>query len=230
MFEDVLHESIHRQKYTNYELIEVDSNQHQFTSAAEAFNFAAKDAAGEFLIFVHQDVCLEDIDFLNKLDRYCNSYKFGIAGVAGIKGNKNGVVSYSNIIHGKDRHSAAENSVVEPVEVDCIDECMMVIPYSIFKQYHFSNLGNTWHLYGTDYSLKMRSNGNGVCVLPLSLWHLSEGRSFSIDYFNAIKRVAKIYRRNCNIFYTFWGRWPTNPVKLWIKCEFRKLRYRIKGI
>ncbi len=230
MFEDVLQASIHQQIYSDYELIEVDSNQHQFKSASEALNFGAKDAKGEFLVFVHQDVCLEDINFLNKLADYCSSYTFGIAGVAGLKGSKNEIVTYSNIVHGEEKHSAAKNSVDKPMDVDCIDECLMIIPNSIFKRCHFSNLGRTWHLYGADYSLKMKSNGYNVCILPLSLWHLSEGNSFSVDYFNAIKRVAKIYRKNCDMFYTFWGRWPTNPAKLWIKCELRKLRYRIKGI
>ena len=43
---------------TDYELILVDNTENKFTKAADALNYGAKNAKGEFLMFVHQDIDL----------------------------------------------------------------------------------------------------------------------------------------------------------------------------
>ena len=69
----ILKSSLSRQKDVNYELIIVDSNKYGFNSAAEALNFGGKQAKGDYLFFVHQDISFQDDFELAKLESYCRN-------------------------------------------------------------------------------------------------------------------------------------------------------------
>ena len=173
----ILKSSLSRQKDVNYELIIVDSNKYGFNSAAEALNFGGKQAKGDYLFFVHQDISFQDDFELAKLESYCRNFIFGVAGVAGVKNIEGKVVSFSNIFHGDPKTKAASKSISTPVEVDAIDECLIIIPKKVFSTNQFSIIGPTWHLYGTDYALQMKLINSPVLVFPSELWHVSDGKS-----------------------------------------------------
>ena len=106
---------------------------------------------------------------------------------------------------------------------------MLIIPKIIFDKYKFSDIGKTWHLYGTDYALKMLIHHHAVLVFPIAIWHLSNGASLNGNYFDAMIKLAKIYRNDVSEIVTIYGIWATKMIKLYCKCLYRKIRLRIRG-
>jgi hypothetical protein len=233
--EEVLHTallpSLEKQTDVSTEVITVNAQEHGFTSAAETLNYGASKAKGELLVFVHQDVVFEEETVLSRVEAYYRQYEFGIAGVAGVLRQGDALHTVTNIHHGKDHLPAGAIQLENgPVAVDSLDECMLVIPAKVFRQHPFSDLGQTWHLYGTDYALKMKQEHLPVLVLPIDLWHLSEGASLNGNYFDAIWNLACIYRNQVSRIDTIFGTWPTEPLRLKAKCSYRKLRLQLKGV
>lgn len=226
----ILKSSLKKQKEVEYELIVVDSAKYQFNSAAEALNFGGMQARGDYLFFVHQDIDFQNSTELATLESYCKKYSFGVAGVAGVKNiNKKNVI-FSTIYHGDPKRKAGNKSIITPVEVDAIDECLLIISKKIFYQNKFSIIGSTWHLYGVDYALKMKLLNLPILVFPSKLWHVSDGKSLNLNYFDAIQWLGKQYSKNYSVIYTIFGVWPTNPVLLKLKCLYRKFRFWLKGV
>ncbi len=55
MLHDVLLKSLKHQT-TQFELITLDNRNHRFKSAAEALNYGGSKAAGEYIMYAHQDM------------------------------------------------------------------------------------------------------------------------------------------------------------------------------
>jgi len=159
----------------NYELINLDNTQGKFKSAAKALNYGGEQAKGKYLMFVHQDVDLCSNIWLNEaekmLDRLSN---IGIVGVAGRSENKEGVIT--NIKHGIPIRFAGKIQIRKPTEVQTVDECLIIIPKSVFNKLRFDEkVCNDWHLYSVDYSLSIKKLGYNVFVIPKYIYHLSSG-------------------------------------------------------
>ncbi|MDY4476095.1 MAG: glycosyltransferase [Roseburia faecis] len=230
ILKNALENSIQRQIDTEYELLTIDANEHGFTSAAETLNYIGKNANGDFLIFIHQDVIFEANNILKQVDTFCRKNKFGIAGVAGCKKINGKSKTITQIHQGMDHKNISSlKKYNNPIEVDSLDECMLIIPKQIFNKYKFSDIGRTWHLYGTDYSLNMLQHNYKVLLLPIDIWHLSDGASLNENYFDAMIKLAKIYRNDVSEIVTIYGIWPTKMIKLYCKCLYRKIRLRIRG-
>ncbi len=70
---------------SQYDLCLVDNTQSTFDSASAALNFGAKNAGGEWLLFVHQDVILLGNDWLEKVEEILNKHQpTGWIGSAGV--------------------------------------------------------------------------------------------------------------------------------------------------
>jgi len=192
----ILKASLSRQKNVEYELIIVDSKKHKFNSAAEALNYGGKQAKGDYLFFIHHDISFQDDFELAELESYCKKFSFGVAGVAGVKNIEGKVATFSNIFHGEQKTKAANKSISTP---------------------KFSVIGPTWHLYGTDFALQMKLLDLPVLVFPSELWHVSDGKSLNLNYFDAIQWLVQRYSKNYSVIYTFFGVWPSNPILLKIK-------------
>ena len=227
---ECLKESLKLQKQIEYETIFVDSRKYKFHSAAEALNYAGNLANGEYLIFLHQDIVLVD-NTLSEIYDYCKNNQFGIMGVAGAKYDYGEIVDYSKIVHGLKKKNASTNDDFRgPLQVDTLEECLLVIPREVFHRYKFTEYYNTWHLYGTEYCLKMKNVNQKILVVPVYLWHKSSGASLNLNYFDAIKALAKEYKNKTKIIVTLFGGWPTNCILINLKCFYRKIRFKVKGI
>lgn len=232
MLENVLNKSLKKQKNVKYSLIALNAVELGFSSASETLNYSDKliPDASEFIIFLHQDIVFENEYTLYEFEKYCRKNDFGIAGVAGIIKNKSGLHTISNIKHGEEKSSAAEiNDFSGIIEVESLDECLLIVKRETFKHYKFHDLGKTWHLYGADYCTLMKSINRKVIVLPISLWHLSSGKSLNYNYFDSLLNLAKIYRDRYEKIYTMFGWWPTNPIVLKIKINYRKFMFKKGG-
>lgn len=226
--ENILHDnllrSLNNQSNVRYEIILVDGNQIKFKSAAQALNYGASKAKGSFLIFSHQDIRFLHKDTLFKLSQFCKEYSFGIAGVAGLAERNGHIAPFSKIVHGESKNIVVDTVFDQPMQAISLDECFFIIPRRLFNNFRFRYLGNTWHLYATDFLLQVTKEHYNAYIVPISLWHLSAGNSLNVNYFDAVQALSKLERNNRRIFYTLYGKWPTNFLLIRLKCFYRKSR------
>jgi len=88
--ERVLLDSLQKQTVP-FELITIDNTTGKYKSAAAAFNAEAKQAKGDYVLFVHQDVDFgDDTEWLRKVEAYLATLKNpGVIGFAGFDFNGN---------------------------------------------------------------------------------------------------------------------------------------------
>jgi hypothetical protein len=198
----------------DYDLILIDNTQGEFKSAASALNSGGEKAAGCYIVFVHQDVSF-DSEFLEDLETLLDNIKnLGIAGLAGVSAETPGVIS--NILQGKSKDLVGKNRIETPTLVQTLDECLIVIPKTVFDTLKFDQVTcDDWHLYGVDYSLSITSQGYDSYVLPLSIHHRSPGYSMSAGYDVTMKKLLKKHRQNYKMVYTTLGNYNTSlPLSL----------------
>lgn len=198
----------------DYDLILIDNTQGEFKSAASALNSGGEKATERYIVFVHQDVSF-DSKFLEDLETILDNIKnLGIAGLAGVSAETPGVIS--NILQGNSKELVGKNRIETPTMVQTLDECLIVIPKSVFDTLKFDQVTcDDWHLYGVDYSLSVTSQGHDSYVLPLSIHHRSPGYSMSAGYDVTMKKLLKKHHKNYKMVYTTLGNYNTSlPLSL----------------
>ena len=200
IFERWLLKSLKKQT-VGFELIGIDNSKKFFNSAAEGLNYGAKQAKGEYLMFVHQDVFLREYKWMEKAEDFLSKISnLGMAGVAGKRKLRWGETPFlflgiKRTCIGMLYHSFERKcwsfKFNKPIGVETLDEQALIIPRKIFNLLQFD--GKTckgWHLYGTDYALSIKKIGLKTFVLPLSVRHLSKG-TFDKDYFETLHEIFK---------------------------------------
>lgn len=191
--------SLNEQTFKDYELILIDSIKMNFKSAAKALNYGVNIAKGEFFIFVHQDIKFLNKEVLNKINEYLNTYQFGIGGVAGRINNSKGTIS--SIKMGKDFVDGGIKNIKAVTEVDTLDECLFFIKRNDFLGFD-EDLGDTYHLFATDYCYKAKLNKQKVFLFPLDIYHLSKGDSMNENYFDTLYKIGKKYQKKIKYLHT----------------------------
>jgi hypothetical protein len=191
------------------ELILVDNTSKSFKSAAEALNKGGRDAKGEYLMFVHQDVRLPSEDWLKVVEsRLTLLPNLGIAGVAGARERKRCTVT--NLRHGDPPRPAGNIQIDSPEKVQTLDECLILIPKPVFDELQFDEeTCDDWHLYAVDYSLSVGELGYDVYVIPDYVYHRSSGDSMSDGYYRVLDKVLEKHRNAYPVIYTTNGDWST---------------------
>jgi len=156
-------------------------------------------------MFVHQDVDLSTNTLLEEVEKMLDELpNLGIAGVAGKSKNKDGVIT--NIKHDNPPRFAGKIQIGKPTEVQTVDECLTIIPKSVFVKLQFDeNACNDWHLYAVDYCLSVKRLGFDSYVIPIFIYHKSSGYSMSEKYFVTLKKVLKKHKSYYNKIYTTMG-------------------------
>jgi hypothetical protein len=228
---------------TACETIMIDNTQNRFKSAAEALNWGGTQAVGDYLMFVHQDVDLCSDSFFDGTEALLDSLPdLGVAGVAGISERGGPFVERcSNTIH--HRPQARFRNVItqgpqrerwgtpiqEPEPVQTLDECLVIIPKSMFHMMQFDEVTcDGWHLYAADYCLSVAARGFGVYAIPKSLHHQSKGHNETNalgviaslglhpeEYYRTLEHVLKKHKDSYKWIHTSCGSWNTAyPLKL----------------
>lgn len=229
----------------DYELILIDNSKGAFKSAAESLNYGGKKAKGEYIMFVHQDICLCSDTWLNDAEKLLESMdnEF-IAGIVGMddKGTNNGERGKNTLIHGDPPEKWGwGNPILKPEIVQTLDECLIIIPKSVFKKFKFDEVTcQNWDLYVVEYCLNIKLKGVKSYVLPLSIYHRSTG-AVSRNYLHTLKKVLKKQGYLKHV-YTTCGDWNTKYPLFLQKCTFilllqmflnkinaRKIRMFLKG-
>ncbi len=231
------------------ELITLDNTEGRFRSAAQALNYGGGKAQGQYILFVHQDVSLNDPEWIRHAEAMVESlHNVGIAGVAGA--SDTGTIS--NVMHGSPPKSASTTSVTTPVAVQTLDECAVIIPRRVFTVLRFDEtVCDDWHLYATDYCLSSQILGLTTFVLPLPAYHLSTGRALAPTqifdklvpsslsdessyyphaYYVTLKKVLKKHKKSVRCVHTVNGDWQTGyPIVLQrLAAVARKNTQRVK--
>lgn len=210
-----------RNQTVEHELILINNIESKFDSAAEALNYGGEQAKSKYLMFVHQDVDLCSNIWLNEaekmLDRLSN---IGIVGVAGKCENVEGIIT--NIENGIPKRPAGKIHIKKPTEVQTVDECLIIIPKSIFNKLQFDEkVCNDWHLYSVDYSLSIRKLGYNIYVMPMYVYHLSSGFKpigklervlrgpLQRSYYLSLKKVLYKHKKYYEKIYTTCGIYKT---------------------
>jgi len=197
----------------DHELILIDNTTGRFKSAAKALNLGGREAKGELLMFVHQDVYLPSVDWLRIVEsRLRQLSNLGIAGVAGAREMRRCVVT--NLKHGDPPRPAGNIQIDRLEKVQTLDECLILIPKSVFEKLEFDEeTCDDWHLYAVDYSLSARRLSYDVYVIPDCAYHRSAGESMSDGYYRVLNKVLKKHRDAYPVIYTTIGDWSTpHPV------------------
>jgi glycosyltransferase involved in cell wall biosynthesis len=221
ILEEFLLKSLKKQS-VEYELFLMDNRNGKFKSAAEALNKGAEEAKGKYIMFVHQDIDLKSDKWLENVEKTLDSLdNVGIAGVAGRIKYRKGIVT--TIEDGIPPQKIPSFNFKTPVKVQTLDECLFIIPKSIFNTLQFDEKTcDDWHLYAVDYSLTIKDRGFDVYVIPSFLYHRSPGYSYSEMFNLTLKKVLKKHWKE-GVIYTTMKNWITfYPVSVQIKFPFLK--------
>ena len=203
---DFLISSLEKQS-EDYELILVDNRNQEFTSASSALNYGAKKATGDYLVFAHQDINFSNIDWIK--NTRIQLEKIDNIGIVGVAGKINDSAVYSNIKQGINPVDVSPNKINKPEIVTTLDECLFIIPKSVFNKYPLNEeTCPDWHLYAVDYVLTIKEKGYEAYLIPTQLEHRSKGASMSEGYYQTIPNLQKKFFRH-RLIRTCMGDWFT---------------------
>ncbi|HRZ25835.1 MAG TPA: glycosyltransferase [Spirochaetota bacterium] len=178
-----------------YDLVLLDNRTKRFGSAAEALNYGATIAKGEYFIFLHQDMFLCYNEWLSDAEKMLLRIPdLGIGGVAGVyeRGKYwQERVKYA-FMHRTDPAWKNVGPVTEPAEVQTLDECLLIIPRSVFNELKFDGITfDGWDCYAADYCLSVKRHGYRAYVLPLPCVHSSVRAYYHIWEFKNLHKYKK---------------------------------------
>lgn len=208
----------------DFEKILIDNTDGKFSSSAEALNYGASCALGDYLIFIHQDVELESNSWLEEVHNILDTLpNLGIAGIAGVVSEGETVTDkYRNIIKHEIPPKQWGNKIIKPELVETLDECLLIVPKNVFNKLTFDEVTCFgWHLYGVDYCLSTHELGFNVFVLPYSIYHCSYHQYSTLDiifklkhhpdgYYPILHNVLKKHKNSFDIIHTTCGEWNTH--------------------
>lgn len=220
ILEKYLLKSLKKQTYLDYETIIIDTNKKKYNGCVEALYEGINKAKGEYLMFVHHDVCFTDKDELKNIIKYIDNLDFGVVGVAGAANERNNLIG--NITNGPSKEKISNKIITEPTEVQSLDEVLFIIKKDTIKKYPLEKNNKTWHLYAVEYSLKMIDNNKKVYVIPSNIYHASPGYSLNDSYFTYLPKIIKKYKKKYKTINTTVGSWFTNSILFKLQMIRRK--------
>jgi glycosyltransferase involved in cell wall biosynthesis len=170
-----------------FELILLDNTNGSYKSAAQALNYGGKKARHKYIMFVHQDVRLNNF-WLEKTENILDKLpNLGVAGCAGAREGNScvGFIKSVNNLWGK--------PLVKPEVVQTLDTCILMVPKTVFDKIQFDEKTfDGWHCYGEDYCLATKENlGLYTYVIPAFMHHNSPGTNWD----NLLKEQAKLCKK-----------------------------------
>ncbi len=211
-----------------YELILLDNTKQKFKSAPEALNYGGNKAKGDHLLFVHQDVDLKSDARLKNIEEIMDGLNnCGIAGVAGIQMNEYKIKS--NIENGIPPIPVGEKIKI-PTEVQTLDECLVIIPKSVFQTYKFDEKLVGWHLYTVDYCLNIKKQGFNVYVLPTYIYHRSYMLHYPQEYYELLEIIFDKYKDHYKRIHSCCGVYNTSYPMKWYLFLNTRVGYLVKSL
>lgn len=205
-----------KKQNAGYELILLDNRQKKYKSAAQALNkgFEQSKEDSKYIIFIHQDVELPAPDWLSQAESYLDDISdVGIAGVAGmVDYGENNKQRGRGFVRERENLNVWQwsNKIMQAEKVQTIDECVIIIPRSVFMKLKFDEaVCDHWHLYAVDYSLSVKKIKSFAYALPLTVNHHSRGGVADKYYYRCLMKVLKKHKSEYKRIYTTCGDFST---------------------
>ncbi len=219
------------QKDIEYEMLCVDNYDNHIVSARQAFMEKVEEAKGDIILFIHPDIVFLNDNVLHDfIESFCSINNVGVVGIAGSPTEvvNNNRIILSNILHGSDRHRAGVE-IDSPKEVQTVDECMFAIKTNILKKIGFLNYEG-YHLYAVELCLSCLLNGLDNYVVPVDVWHISDGRSLNPQYVKTLRRMARDFSESFEYINTTVRRWRLRGFKAWLYMLYYLNKQRLKKL
>ena len=180
------------------ELLPIDNAGNRY-SAAQALNQGWERAAGDLIVFCHQDVVFSAgwLDRLRKQVARVEELAGGDWGVAGTFGRR-GRQYYGHI---DDPHGHRREGDELPAAVETLDENCLVVSRRF--PFRFDEALTGFHLYGVDLCLTARAHGLWNWALDCCLRHLSQGNKDD-SYYALRRKLERKWR---------WQRWKLGALR-----------------
>lgn len=193
-----------KKEFPNVKLIESDQN----LGFAKGVNLGAKNAKGDYLLFLNSDAQLQDKNIFKLIDFLKTNQQIGIAGGLLLNNDKTPQRSFGkfytlpvvvSMLIGGDKVEMINQSVKEQ-EVDWVSGGFMLISRKLFENIH--GFDESFFMYIEDMELcyRVKKSGLGVYFYPLSsALHVGQGssnRSFAVV--NIYKGLTIFYKKHRN--------------------------------
>lgn len=225
--------NLKEQEGVQYELIKINNDHNQFSSAREAYNDAMKKAHGDYFIFLHPDMrFLDKFALKDALEQIVQIDDLGVAGVSGcpfeLHHHKSTILT--TILQG-DPYYHFGKSIDKVTEVQTVDECFFVMTRDFCENHPFTDVKG-WHMYAVEQCLIALLNNKKNYVIPARMWHYSPGNSENWQYVQTGREIVKRYGNHFSSINTTMTTWNTKsklnlvvipPLKLIKHKIWRKL-------
>lgn len=205
ILEEYLLKSLNMQT-EEYELILVDNRENRFSSASSALNYGAEKANGEYFVFAHQDINFSDKNWIRDTTEQLNNLEN--TGIVGVAGKTVDSIVRSNIKQGLTPVDVSPFKLSKAEKASTLDECLFIIPKSIFNENPLNEQCDDWHLYAVDYVYNIKEKGFDAYIIPTTLEHRSKGASMSEGYYKTLPKLQKKYMKK-GLIRTCMGDWFT---------------------
>lgn len=211
--------------YTKIETIFLDNTNNQYSSAAKAFNFAAKTAKGKVLVFMHQDIELLDETILYNYYNYLLKHNSSIIGAAGRTIIDNKV--HASILHGKEKANAGLPMQGFAMEATTLDECLFALTKQRYLDLKFDEkCCDNWHLYAADICYEnILANGKNY-VISTNAYHKSTGGGIDYNFEKTLGKMIIKYSGKLDRIETPCIKIDCN-IWTYIKFEYKRIKRRI---
>lgn len=169
-------------------------------------------AKGEYIMFAHSDMWLGSDSWLEEVERILKSIPdLGVAGVAGMsEKGKNWEERCRWSIEEFGKPWGEYKPVQKPEEVQTLDECLLIVPRSVFDKLKFDEkVFDGWDCYGVDYCLCVTQLGLRAYVIPGFCSHSCLRAGYHTWEFKDLlkfqRRVYIKHNSNYKIIYTWMG-------------------------
>lgn len=220
--------NLHKQEGVQYEVFPVMNLNGEFSSARVAYNSVLNKCTGKYILFTHPDIRFRNSQVLSSInDQLCSLKRFGVAGAAGAapRGEHDRDI-YSCMVHGDKKKSAGIN--IDTIkEVQTLDECFFIVDQKYMKTHIFPEVDG-WHLYAVELCLDCIINGEKNYVIPISIWHISDGKSLDVQYVYQLERIINKYYNYFPVIYTTVKAWKTKGLLPKVYRKYYIVKQKIK--
>lgn len=169
----------------------------------KAYNKGIKLSNTEFICFLHNDILLKQVGWLEEMIGIMESNSgIGLAGVYGAKKiKKTGRTEARTTVH--DMHGEGRQSLYEHVAV--VDGVCMLVRRSLLEEIGgFDENYGLMHGYDRDMSLSVIGRGYRNIVVMIPFEHRSGSTRHSIDYKNMVGDDMSLRKKNFGYFVSKW--------------------------
>ena len=165
------------------EYLPIDNVNGTYPSAGAALNHGVSLAKNDVVVFVHQDVFLHSLTALKQAAGQMPASGFGLLGAVGVRADGRLIGRV------RDRVVLAGDRVVQPTEVDSVDEVLFLAPRSQLLSDPLTESSDmAWHAYAVEYGLRVRRQGLRTGVIDIPLTHNS--LSVNLDRLDSAHRAV----------------------------------------